>query len=139
MSYLSTALTESLQNLSISQTELAKRAAITQAQANRACRGSVAVGADTIHAIARALPEEMRGDVVAAWLKDQIEPDLQNFVLIMSTVAKIEESPGTILPDGLSGEQKELVSWVANTIIRQTAVFDMLRGLREISEPTGRK
>jgi transcriptional regulator with XRE-family HTH domain len=132
VSYLSSALVDTLGQLNISQTELARRAKITQGQANRACRGGVAVKAPTIKAIARALEEPHKSIVVAAWLKDQLEPEDLRGVIIETSKSSLKEKT-VELPAELDGEKRDLVQWVANEILRHTAVFDMLRGLRAIA------
>lgn len=131
MSYLSISLNDALQALGLNQTTLAKQAGITQGQTNRACRGR-SVKVPTIHAIARAVPEPHRSNLVASWLKDQVEPDVLRGVLIHALGSATKEEP--VLPAELDPERRALVLWVANEIIRDTAMFDMLRGLKRITE-----
>lgn len=134
MSYLSLALTEALTSLGWSQTKLAHAAGITQPQANRACRGPEVPGAATAHAIARALPIEHRGHVVAAWLKDQLDETELATVIIHAIGNAAETPPEEKLPSELDGETRTLILWFARQAVSHTAVRDYLRSFKRACE-----
>jgi transcriptional regulator with XRE-family HTH domain len=138
MSHLSTALADAMPALSLNQIELAAAAGITRSQVNRACRGTVGVGADTIHAIAKALPSEHQGPVVAAWLKDQLKPELLNSVEVYARSERLREAvPNPSLPEGLDAETRALILWLAEQAVRHTAVVDALQSLRRAAGAIG--
>jgi transcriptional regulator with XRE-family HTH domain len=134
MSYLSLALTEALTTLGWSQTKLAHAAGITQPQANRACRGPEVPGAATAHAIARALPVEHRGQVVAAWLKDQLDEQELATVIIHAIGNAAEIPPDDKLPAELDTETRALIMWYARQAVTHTAVRDYLRSFKRACE-----
>jgi transcriptional regulator with XRE-family HTH domain len=138
MSYLSATLSDALKLTGWNQTQLASAAEITHSQVNRACRGTVSVGPDTIHAIAKALPAEHQGPVVAAWLKDQLKPELLSSVEVYARSERLRESePSPSLPEGLDPETRNLILWLAHQAIRHTAVVDALHSLRRAAGAIG--
>ncbi len=135
MSYLATALDTAIRADGSTQTALAAAAGITQSQVNRAARGRVRVKTNTIHAIAAALPAEHRGAVVAAWLKDQLRPELLATVEILAAGhPSTGPVPAPALPIELDPDTRDLLIWLAGQAVRHTAVRDALHSLRAATQ-----
>lgn len=92
---------------------------------------------NTIHAIARALPDDHRGPVIAAWLKDQLETDLRDTIFISNNESLVHERPHDSFPEEFNQELRELLTWIGQEAVRKGAVLDMLRGLKVIGTPGG--
>lgn len=128
VSLLSLHLQDALAEMGISQIEIAVRAGITRSQVNRAARGTVAVGYDTVDAIARVLPEHHAARILVGWLSDQIAPDLSHLVIILAAQLSTQETPALAqLPTELDPETRRRVLWLAHQAITHTAVRDALR------------
>lgn len=137
MSYLSTALSDYLRAHNLTQAGFAGQASITVGQVNRACRGSTRVKAPTIHTLLRALPADQRGVIAAAWLKDQLKPDVLAIVDIHAIGASAREQPPNYqLPPELDAASRDLILWLAQQATRHTAVRDALHSLRRAAEVT---
>jgi DNA-binding transcriptional regulator YdaS (Cro superfamily) len=133
MSHLSLAINDALTSLAKTQTAFADRASLHPTQISKASKGK-RVGAAVIHAIARALPAEHRGAVAAAWLKDQLKPDVLATVDVFSAGSRGAEQPNYQLPPELDADTRDLILWLAQQATRHTAVRDALHSLRRAAE-----
>jgi transcriptional regulator with XRE-family HTH domain len=90
MSYVSAALNTALDDLGISQTELAHRADIDRSILNRYTRDAV-LGPENLEKLIAALSAPHDSALVAAYLRDMLPPSLAHLVSIQPQTDRVRE------------------------------------------------
>lgn len=128
MSQFSNALTSALDSLHWQQKDLAAAASLTRSQANRAVRGTVAVGPDVVTKIIQALPSPYNGAILAAYVRDTVPEGFGHLVEIKSVTAK-DHAQAETLPEDLDPKLRSLIISFAKRAAIRTEFGDLLRTL----------
>lgn len=129
MAYISGALKDTLLDLGWKQTDLAEKCGLPASQINRYLRGKfVQMPMPSVQAILAVLPEDKRGRIVVAYLRDCLPEDSASLVRIEPVENRVHEDlhPANLII-GTDRELDRMLRIYADLAMRHPEVRDMLR------------